>query len=92
LKYEDLVANTDEVLQKIGHFIGEDLSKVIRMVQTNTGLAVGHNLGGNRMRFSNPVALSPDMEWEKRLALPYRILFIALCWPLMLKFKYKIRI
>lgn len=88
LRYEDLAVRPDKELRRIGDFLDLDMANVVKMIETNSPFSVGHNLGGNRLRFSRHVVLNPDFEWMRQLPLIYRIAFRFLAWPLTTKFGY----
>jgi len=51
VRYEDLCAAPCTVLKGIGKFVGLDMSEIIRTLEGGESLRVGHNVGGNRLRF-----------------------------------------
>ncbi len=67
IRYEDLVASPAETLEKVGAFVGADLSEVIRAVREQRPVAVGHVVGGNRLRFNRALVLKPDTDWLQHL-------------------------
>jgi hypothetical protein len=67
IRYEDLVANPEGTLGRVGKFIGVDLSGIIAAVRDRQPLPGGHIVGGNRMRFNRTVVLKPDTEWQQNL-------------------------
>jgi len=75
VKYEDLCDKPEATLCRIADFIGVDLSQVIENVISGKTLKVGHNLGGNRVRFSKHLVFKPDTEWKNRLPSKYRKIF-----------------
>jgi len=91
VRYEDLVLDPTTELGRIGSFLALDMTGLSDRVRSCAPLNVGHNLGGNRLRFSGAITLKPDFEWQSRL--PQRYRYLALCaWPFMKKFKYKLRV
>jgi len=57
VRFEDLLSQPESVLQRIGAFMGEDLSHVIDRVSAGGSFSVGHNVGGNRLRKKERILL-----------------------------------
>jgi hypothetical protein len=89
VRYEDLVERPDEELERVGTFLGCDLSEVRRKVREGASFPVGHNTGGNRMRQGGAVKLRVDREWERRLPAVERAAFWMLAWPWAFLFGYQ---
>jgi hypothetical protein len=41
----------------------------------------GHELGGNRMRFSSLADIEQDLSWKQNLTVPERAVYWLLGWP-----------
>lgn len=67
VRYEDFMLETLPVLQKIGGFIGVDLSNVQRVVDKGEKLYFGHTIAGNRVRMKGELKLKFDQEWLQNL-------------------------
>jgi hypothetical protein len=67
IRYEDFMQQTQPVLQKIGDFIGVDLSNVEQAVQRGEKLSFGHTTAGNRVRMKGELKLKFDQEWIHKL-------------------------
>jgi hypothetical protein len=65
--YESFVERPEQVLESIAAVSNEDLAVVAGALAERRALAVGHNVGGNRLRMSGSVVLRPNMEWRARL-------------------------
>jgi hypothetical protein len=89
VRYEDLVTEPDAQLERIGSFLGRDLSDVRRKIREGESFPVGHNTGGNRMRRGGAVKLRIDREWERRLPPLDRAVFWVFAWPWALVFGYR---
>jgi hypothetical protein len=76
--YEDLVKHPHRELERIGSFIGRDLTPVRHRIERGESFPVGHKTGGNRLLDGGPVRLRADQEWEKRLSRGDHLLFWAL--------------
>jgi len=81
VRYEDLCAAPGTVLERIGEFVGLDMSAVIRTMEHGERLRVGHNVGGNRVRFHGGLMFRPDEEWRDKLPGAYRRAARIATWP-----------
>jgi len=88
IKYEDLCANPADSIKKIGRFLEVDLSEMDDTVINESELSIGHNLGGNEIRFNKQLKFKEDVDWKQNMPLIYRWLFIVLSWPVMKKIGY----
>lgn len=57
VRYEDFVSQPVEVLERIGRFVGVDMTPVIDTIRAGQALPIGHLIGGNRLRFGSTVKL-----------------------------------
>lgn len=57
VRYEDFVSQPVEVLERIGRFVGVDMTPVIETVRAGEPIPIGHLIGGNRLRFGSTVKL-----------------------------------
>ena len=89
MRYEDLVSNPERESARIGDFLGIDMKELVQKVKSRASFTVGHNLGGNRLRFSSEITIKPDYEWQYRLPLVYKVGSWFLAWPLERRFKYR---
>jgi len=92
VRYEDLINNPENELRRISSFLGINMDQIITQVSSRSSLNVGHNVGGNRLRLSQKVKLSRDLEWKQKLPVKLRLLFLFLAWPLALKYGYRLHI
>jgi hypothetical protein len=92
VRYEELRDHPIETVTWLGTELGVPLGVVAARLGRDAGFAVGHNLGGNRIRHKRVAHFNSQKErtndslpgWIKMLALP-------LCWPLMLRYGYHLR-
>ena len=89
VRYEDLVANVEGELERIGKIVPFDATPLKDMVRQRNGFAVGHNIAGNRLRFAEEITIKPDLEWQDRLPRLYSMIFWILGGPLALAFGYR---
>jgi hypothetical protein len=88
VRYEDLVDRPAGVLGRLGRLAQLDLGPVAAALARGEELAVGHVIGGNRLRMAQRVQLRPDREWQERLAARDRRTVTALTWPGLLRYGY----
>lgn len=89
VRYEDLRARPEEVLAEIGRAFAIDLDDVVARLAAGDAFAVGHNIGGNRIRNEGTVRFDPAKA-SRRTSSPawLRTVTVLLCWPLMLRYGY----
>lgn len=89
VRYEDLCDETTGTLREIGEFIGLDMCPVIEKLESGRALSVGHNVGGNRVRFTAGLRFRPDYEWRDKLPNTYKRLYNVLALPLARQLGYR---
>jgi hypothetical protein len=57
IRYEDFVEHPVETLERVGRFVGLDMTPVIEQVREGRPIPVAHLIGGNRVRFNPTVTL-----------------------------------
>ncbi len=89
VRYEDLCEDPAGEISRIGEALGIDVAPVIEGLASGRAFPVGHNVGGNRIRFQREVRFDPQRE-HARPPLPRWLLvsMYLLCWPLMLRYGY----
>ena len=87
IRYEDLCAQPRQELEKLATFIGVDLSALAAKVEQRQPLTIGHNIGGNKMRFQQQFTFTPDHD-KKPLSLAYRLLALLVNGPFLLLHRY----
>lgn len=60
VKFEDLLRAPEETLREIGDFMGVSLDSVVRKINHDEPVEVGHNVGGNRVRLNRTIRLQRD--------------------------------
>ena len=88
VRYEDLCEAPVETLIRISEFTGQDLTRVIETVQHAGELSIGHNVAGNRVRFSKKLRFRPDYEWQEKMPKRFQTAFWLAAWPLSLALGY----
>lgn len=91
LRYEDLRDRPLEVLTQLENALGIELADVRQRVGAGERLEGGHMMGGNPVRYEAQIRFDPGKE-RRREPVPaaVRLMTIALCWPLMLRYGYSI--
>jgi hypothetical protein len=92
IRYEDLTSDPAGTLQRVGQFVGVDLTGVIAAVRDQTPLPVGHVVGGNRLRFNRTLILKPDTEWQVSLPKEDERIFWGIAGWLARRYGYSARI
>jgi len=88
VRYEDIVTDPPKELQRIGDFLELPTDLLFEKIHQNIPLSIGHNLGGNRLRFSGEITIQPDLSWKRKLPRFYKLLFWGCVWPLARRFGY----
>ena len=89
VRYEDFMLQTQPVLQRIGDFIGVDLTDVQRMINEGKKLCFDHTIAGNRVRMKGMLELKFDEEWQQNLSPQDRRITEILSGWLMTRYGYK---
>lgn len=89
IRYEDLRAQPEAVLVEIGRAFALNLDDVRNKLRRDESFAVGHNIGGNRIRHEGAVRFDPAKS-GRRSDLPrwLKVVTTTFCWPLMLRYGY----
>ncbi len=67
LRYEDLVADPGATLERVGRFLGVDLTEVIAGARIQRPFPVTHVVEGNRLRLNRTLTLKAETKWESDL-------------------------
>jgi len=89
VRYEDLCEAPVETLNRIGEFTGQDLTHVTETVRGDGELSIGHNVAGNRVRFTKQLRFRPDYEWREKMRRRFRTAFWLAAWPIALALGYR---
>jgi hypothetical protein len=93
VRYEDFVADPDAVLARIAEPYKWLERGAMRLGGRKVELQPTHTVSGNPMRFrSGPLQISLDDEWRSALSDADRRAVQALAWPLLLKYRYPLRV
>jgi hypothetical protein len=89
IRYEDLLADPETVLQKIMTGLGEEGPDLPFLDGRTAELEAAHTVAGNPMRFRHgSIELRPDEEWRSGMAPADRRAVTAMTWPLLLRYGY----
>jgi hypothetical protein len=87
IRYEDLCGQPRRELEKLGAFLELDLTELAVKIEQQQPLTIGHNIGGNRMRFQKQFTFAPDHQ-KKPVSLAYRLLALVVNGPFLLVHRY----
>lgn len=73
VSYEALMQSPETELERIGAWLGEDLSGVIQGVKSGYAFPVGHNIGGNELRHDGTFTFVPNVKGRRKVPLAYRV-------------------
>ena len=92
VRYEDLVADPEGALARIGDFAGLDIDPEVAMGRaTTTSTAAGHAAWGNPNRFaSGPITLRNDDEWTREASGSLRTWTRLLTGPVARRYGYSV--
>ncbi len=87
MRYEDLCGQPRQELEKLGAFLRVDLTALADKIEQQQPLTIGHNIGGNKMRFQQQFTFTPDHQ-KKPVSLAYRLLALVVNGPFLLVHRY----
>ncbi len=88
--YEHFIEQPHAVLDEISNFLALDLTEVKERISTNSDFAVGHIIGGNRLKNDGAIKFRQDLEWRKKFTKLKSVTYYLLTLPLMLINKFKL--
>jgi hypothetical protein len=89
VRYEDLVTDPESQLSRIGEHIGLPMDGIIQKIKDGANFTVSHNLGGNRLRFTENIVIKPDFGWQSGLTRGYKIVFWMVAQRVARKYNYE---
>lgn len=93
LRYEDFVRDPQAAVQRVTALVGEQPPALPFQSASTVRLQATHSVSGNPNRFeTGTVHLRPDSEWVNGLHGAQRALVTAVTWPLLLRYRYPIRV
>jgi hypothetical protein len=92
LRYEDLRDRPAETVIWLGKELGLPLGDVAERLARGEEFVVGHNVGGNRIRREGAVRFDPSKERRSTRPSGWIKTALLLCWPLMLRYGYPLRL
>jgi hypothetical protein len=91
IRYEDFVARPRETVEFAVSWLGERESAAPFLDDHLVHLGLSHTVSGNPNRYEEGrIALTPDVEWRRRLNIGAKIGIRALCWPVMVRYGYSL--
>ncbi|KGJ09522.1 sulfotransferase family protein [Paracoccus sphaerophysae] len=88
LRYEDLVADPQGALARIGATVGLDLDAVGAAIAAGGTIAAEHQVAGSRIRMTGAMTLRPDMGWQRRMSPRAQAVVAGLCGARMRRYGY----
>jgi hypothetical protein len=79
VSYEEFISDPLNTIGRLSEFTGVDLSDVNSVIANGKDIVPGHNLGGNRLRFSKHIKLRLDERWKEELSFFYRYILSVPC-------------
>ena len=93
LRYEDFVRDPEAAVRRVAALVGERPAALPFPSPGTARLRATHSVSGNPNRFqTGTVQLRPDREWVRGLRRPHRALVTAVTWPLLVRYRYPIRV
>ena len=90
IRYEDLCERPAVEIRRTAEAFGLTLDDLVDMLQRHDDFTIGHNIGGNRIRHGTTVTFDPKVRTESTLPRWLDLATVALCWPLMLLYGYRL--
>jgi hypothetical protein len=90
VRYEDLVAEPEQEMARMGRLLGCDLADIGRYLAQGGTVRPGHTVAGNRLRLQPATHLKPDAEWPDRLPTRDRRVVEGFAGRLMRRYGYEI--
>ena len=90
LRYEDLTADPENTLSRIGDFLDIGLKELAQKVASGKYLKVEHTIAGNRLRMAGKIRLLIDMEWRNKLTSPEKRTCRLVAGVLMSRYRYEL--
>jgi hypothetical protein len=93
VRYEDLCNNPGNELARIGQFLSLDMTNLMKQIEEKKPLKIGHNIGGNHMRYNETgtFTFKPDVSWPRKLPIRYKRMFSVLTFPVALHYGYLLK-
>lgn len=88
LRYEDLTADPNAVLRRIGALLGADFNGVADLLKSGASIKPHHMIAGNRLRMQSSIKLQPDLEWRRRMSQGQELCFWGVAGPVALRYGY----
>lgn len=89
LRYEDLMAQPVKAIRRIGTFLEQNMEPIVRRLIKQEPFTVGHNIGGNRLRFHSSLRIQPDNSWRQKLSPFYQRIFWLYARSLASQYGYR---
>ena len=89
MRYEDFAIQPKAALDRVGRFIGEDVSDLPFVGEASMEFSANHAAIGNPVRFhQGRIDIRLDEAWRERMKPADKHLVTALTWPLLRRYGY----
>ena len=89
IKYEDFCKNPINELLRIKKFTKSEIDNVANKITNQYPIDIGHNIGGNRLRFAKSIdSIQLDESWKENMPKFYFYIVTIISYPLIKYFKY----
>jgi hypothetical protein len=93
LRYEDFVRDPQTAVRQVAALAGEQPAVLPFLSSGAVLLQATHSVSGNPNRFqTGTIQLRPDSEWMRSLGGGHRALVTAATWPLLIRYRYPLRV
>ena len=90
IRYEDIGADAERQFNRLSGFLNADVTQAAKAISAGTAIPFGHNIGGNQVRRLRTFVFEPKARDDHPLPPLYRVMTRIICWPLMLRYGYKL--
>ncbi|MBT8488643.1 MAG: sulfotransferase [Gemmatimonadetes bacterium] len=90
VRFEDLAERPEETLARLGRFVDRDLSPTSDAIRQGRDVAVGHLVGGNRLRSRTRISFSRQVTWPKTMGRSTRFFVWLATLPLNIVNRYRL--
>ena len=90
LRYEDLVADPEGALSRIGSMADMDLTSLGRAIASGEQVKAEHQVAGGRIRMLDSVHLKSDMDWKDKMSRSSQATVSRICSRQMRRYGYNL--
>jgi len=90
LKYEDLIENPIEEVNRVEEFLEVDLNIIKKKIENQESFEMPHIVGGNRLKVNREIKFKKDIDWKEKYNFFTRFFYFFLASPIMLINRFKV--